>query len=125
MCDAAWQSKRKRQPRLPYRRVTFNSGRRALAILLAETLDSTGGIHDLLLAGVERVARRTDLDVQWLAVRRLGLERVAAAASHFDFLVFRVDAFFHGRVCPLFTTYVGPVDVADREKEARIIPEKR
>src|SRR5690606_11737941 len=34
-----------------------------VAVFLAEALDTAGGVDDLLLAGVERMAGRADLDV--------------------------------------------------------------
>jgi hypothetical protein len=74
------------------------SGAGALAVFLAETFDATRCVDDFLLAGIERVASRTHFDVQGLAVGRAGLELVAAAASHLDLVVLRVDAFFHDRV---------------------------
>jgi len=56
-----------------------------VAVLLTETLDTAGGINDLLLAGVERVAFGADFDVQGLGVCGAGLEVVAAAAGDVDF----------------------------------------
>src|ERR671931_1594370 len=44
-----------------------------------EALDAAAGVEQLLLAGVERVAVRADLDVQ-LGLRRTRLERVPAGA---------------------------------------------
>src|SRR5581483_6051822 len=46
-----------------------------------EPLDAAARVHQLLLAGVERVALRADVDVQ-LGLRRAGLERVPARARH-------------------------------------------
>src|SRR5438874_1419959 len=66
-------------------------------VLLAELLDPAGGVDDLLLARVERVARRADFHVQRLAERRARREGVAAAAGDLDFLVFGMDLGFHGR----------------------------
>jgi hypothetical protein len=66
------------------------------AVFLTELVDATGGIHDFLRAGVERVALGTNFDVQrWLAHHGLGLEAVAATAGHGEFLVIRVDVCFH------------------------------
>src|SRR5579884_1967838 len=62
-----------------------------------EALDATTRVHELLLAGVERMALRADLDVQ-LGLRRAGLERVSARARHGGEDVLGMDAGFH---CPL------------------------
>src|SRR5689334_13819598 len=62
-----------------------------------EALDATARVHELLLARVERVALRADLDVQ-LGLRRAGLERVSAGARHRGDDVLGMDAGFH---CPL------------------------
>jgi hypothetical protein len=52
----------------------------ALAVTLLETLDSTGGVYELLLAREERVAGVADLQAQVL-FGRVGLERIAAGAD--------------------------------------------
>jgi hypothetical protein len=65
------------------------------AVLLAEFLDPAGGVHDLLLAGVERVAGGTDFHVQGLFHGGAGGEAVAAAARHVDFVVLGMNAGFH------------------------------
>ena len=54
------------------------------SVLLAELVDATARIDDLLLAGVERVAGRADLDAQVFAKRRAGRDFVAATAGHLD-----------------------------------------
>src|SRR5215210_6914882 len=59
-----------------------------------EALDATAGIHQLLLAGVERVARRAHLDVD-VRLRRPGLELVAAGAANVRGDVFGVDSALH------------------------------
>lgn len=71
--------------------------RRSLgAILLAELVDTTSGINDLLCAGVERVALGTNFNVErWLAHNGLGLETVSATACHGDFLICWVYICFH------------------------------
>src|SRR6476646_7624579 len=48
---------------------------------LLEALHPAARVHELLLARVERVAVRADLDVE-LRLRRSGLERVPAGARH-------------------------------------------
>src|SRR6266566_5384994 len=59
-----------------------------------EALDATARVHELLLARVERVALRADLDVQ-LGLRRAGLERVPTGARHRGEDVLGMDAVFH------------------------------
>ena len=81
--------------RLPFRERALQSAARHVRVLLAEAFDATGGIHDLLLAGVERVAGRAHFDVQRLAQRRAGFERVAAGAGDGDNVVVGVNALFH------------------------------
>src|ERR1700682_6330737 len=75
------------------------SGRRRgdglLSVALAELLDPSGGIDDLLLARIERVTRRAHLDVQRLVDRRTRLERDAAAACHVDLAVLGMNVGFH------------------------------
>src|SRR6185369_16101646 len=63
-------------------------------VSLAEALDAAGGINQLLLAGVERVALRADLGGD-LGLGGTALELVSAQALHGDFVVFGMDAFFH------------------------------
>jgi len=66
------------------------------AVFLTELVDAAGSIHDLLCAGVERVAFRANFDVQgWLAHYGFGLEAVAATASYCQFLVIWVCICFH------------------------------
>src|SRR5439155_27153025 len=59
-----------------------------------QALDPAAGVDELLLAGVERVAVRADLDVQ-LRLRRAGLELVPARAMHGREHVFGMDASLH------------------------------
>src|SRR5436190_7298499 len=56
------------------------AGLRALQLAL-EPLDAATGVDELLLAGVEGMAGRADLDVQ-LGLRRARLELVAARTAH-------------------------------------------
>jgi hypothetical protein len=72
----------------------LRSGRLA-GVFLAEFLDPARGVDNLLLARVERVARRTDFNVQGLRNGRARSERVAATTSHLDLLVVRVNSVFH------------------------------
>src|SRR6476469_10957989 len=60
-----------------------------------EALDPTAGIHELLLARVERVAVGADLDVE-LRLRRAGRELVAARAGDVREDVLRMDLSLHG-----------------------------
>jgi hypothetical protein len=67
------------------------------AITLTELLDAAGGVDDLLLARVERMAGCADFNVQlFLAQRGAGYERAAAGAGHGHFFVIGVNAGFHG-----------------------------
>src|SRR4029077_3291446 len=59
-----------------------------------EALDAGAGVDELLLARIERVALRADLDVQ-LGLRRAGLERVTARARHRGDDVLGMDAGLH------------------------------
>jgi hypothetical protein len=68
------------------------------AVLLAEFFDAAGGVNDLLLAGVKRMAQRADFDIQRLAVGGTGLEGVPAAAGDRDFVVIGMDIGFHAGV---------------------------
>ena len=69
----------------------------ALAVALLEAGHAAAAVEDLLLAGVEGVALRADLDVNLSArLRAARRERVAAAAVHRRLDVVRVNARFHG-----------------------------
>src|SRR3954454_6820110 len=70
----------------------------ALGLLEAalEALDASTGVQQLLLAGVERVARRTDLDME-LGLRGTRRERVPAPAVHRGENVVGVDLRLHRR----------------------------
>src|ERR1700750_2465334 len=72
--------------------------RRALGLLepLLEALEPSARVDELLLAGVERVAGRADLDVQ-LGLRGTRRERVPAAAVHGGDDVVGVNLGLHGR----------------------------
>ena len=62
---------------------------------LAELLDATGSIDDLLLARVERMAVRAHFNVQRFVHGRLGRELLTAGAGDFDFFVFGMDTRLH------------------------------
>jgi hypothetical protein len=66
-----------------------------LAVLLAEFFHAAGGVHDLLLAGIEGVAGRADFHVQRFAQRGTRSERIAATAGHRDIGVLGMDFRFH------------------------------
>src|SRR3954462_639082 len=74
-----------------------SGGRRGLAlaarVLLLEALDAAGGVDELLLARVERVAVRANFDAE-CAAGRVGLDLVAARAGDDRRLVDRVDSLF-------------------------------
>src|SRR5205823_14918210 len=61
---------------------------------LLETLDSAAGVHELLLARVERMAVRADLDVK-LRLRRPRLECVSARARDRGEDVLGMDVSLH------------------------------
>jgi hypothetical protein len=65
-----------------------------LLVTLLELLDSTGGVHQLLFAGIKRMAIRAD--IYGLAVYG-GAGFVGSAAGTFkgSFFVFGVQLFFH------------------------------
>src|SRR5690349_12916184 len=66
-----------------------------LAVALVEAIDSSCGIDQLLLAGKERVASRTNFDVQVTFLGRASLEGLAARAGDGDINVFWVNSWFH------------------------------
>src|SRR5690242_20562784 len=68
----------------------------ALAVARLEAGDTTAGVEDLLLAGVERVAGRADLDVDLAAAGgAAGGELVPAAARDCGLVVVGVDTAAH------------------------------
>ena len=72
-------------------------GCRFLAVTLIEAIDASGCIDQLLFAGNERVASRTDFHVQVTLFRGAGLERLAARAGDGYFVVFGMNSWFHSR----------------------------
>src|ERR1039457_718419 len=87
--------KMKRQPRLPFY-VALGARGQLHAEFLTELFDAPSGVHDLLLAGVERVALRADFHALiLLAHGRARYELVATAACDVDFSVIRVNIGFH------------------------------
>ena len=91
--------KRKRQPAgCPFCLGAYRSGGRFAAQgakLLVELLDTAGGIDDFLLASVEGMALRADLDVNRLFRCRTSREGIAAGAGNLDFIVGGMDVGFH------------------------------
>jgi hypothetical protein len=66
-----------------------------LRILPAEALHASGGIHQLLLAGKERVAVRADFQVDGALVGGPGGKCVSACAVHAHFFIFGMDRCLH------------------------------
>jgi hypothetical protein len=73
-------------------------GFRRHRISLAELIDATAGIHNFLLAGIERMAVGTNFDLQILANGRASLELIAAGTSDRDDFIIWMDAGFHGNL---------------------------
>ena len=76
----------------------------AARVLLAELIDASAGIDDLLLACIERMACGTHFDLKIMTERGTRLEHVAAAAGDGDFFVLGMNASFHdssGTAVPL------------------------
>jgi hypothetical protein len=66
-----------------------------LAIALVEAIDASCGIDQLLLAGKERVASRTNFNVQVTFLGGASLERLTARAGDGNINVFWVNSWFH------------------------------
>ena len=64
------------------------------AVLLVELINTAAGVDQLLLAGVEGVALRADLDGDVL-LGGAGLDDLAAGAADGRALVIGMDSFFH------------------------------
>jgi len=62
---------------------------------LAKLFYSSGGIHDLLLSGIEGMAGGTDFDVQRFTERGARSERVSATAGYGDISVLGMNFGFH------------------------------
>ena len=67
---------------------------------LLEAIDTAAAVHQLLLAGVERVTLGADFDTQ-LRFGGTRLERRAAHAADDAFVVLGMDLFFHA----IFTSF--------------------
>ncbi len=72
-----------------------------LTVLLAEAVDSSGGVNQALLARVERMALVANIDDQLLAGGAC-LERVTASTLSGNGLVLWMNAFLHGAFFPGF-----------------------
>jgi hypothetical protein len=59
-----------------------------------ELFHTSAFFHGFLLAGVKRMAFRTDFNTN-LVLGGFGFEIIAARAMHVDFFVLRMDALFH------------------------------
>src|SRR5713226_8303052 len=74
----------------------LGAGGLGIGILALKALDAAGGVHQLLLAGEERVAVRADFDADPLTLDGgASLERMAAGAMNQHFVVVGVDPSFH------------------------------
>ena len=65
------------------------------AVTLVEAIDASCGIDELLFTSEERVASRTDFDVQVTFLSGACLECFAARAGDVNFDVFGVNSRFH------------------------------
>src|SRR6476661_6285060 len=66
-----------------------------LAIALVEAIDASRSVDQLLFAGEEGVASRTNFDVQVALLGRARCERLAASAGYIYIDVFWVNSWFH------------------------------
>lgn len=68
----------------------------SFVVFLVEFLNTASSINNFLCAGIERMAFRTNFNVhRRLAERGLGLESIATAASHCEFVILWVSISFH------------------------------
>ena len=68
-----------------------------LAVALVEAIDASSGIDELLFTREERVASRTDFDVQVTFFGGASFESFAARTTDGYFNVFGVNSWFHTR----------------------------
>jgi hypothetical protein len=66
-----------------------------LGVLFAETLDPTGGIDQLLLPGVKRMAAGADFRMDLFFQGRTGFESIPTVTAYGDVVVLRMDSFSH------------------------------
>jgi len=71
-----------------------------LAVTFVEAIDASCGINEFLFTREERVASRTDFDVQVTFLGGASLERFAARAGDGYLDVFGVNSRFHLTLCP-------------------------
>lgn len=67
-------------------------------VLLLELPNAAFGIHNLLLACIERVAGGANFHMQFLPQGRAGDKRISACTDDLELLVFRVYIGFHAQV---------------------------
>jgi hypothetical protein len=73
----------------------FRGGLR-VSVFLLETLNTTGGIYQLLLAGEKRMTIRADFYAQHIALDcRAGRKRMAARAMHSNVVIIGVNSRLH------------------------------
>ncbi len=72
---------------------------RLTRVLLAEFVDATTCVQDLLLARVEGVAVRAHFDLKIVSEGRARNECIPAAAGHGRFFIFRMDCGLHDNSC--------------------------
>jgi len=70
--------------------------RSAAMITLVKSVHASCGIDQFLLTGKERVALRTNFDVQLFAQRRTGFKSASTSTRDRDLFVFRMNFLFHG-----------------------------
>ena len=70
-------------------------GCRFLAVTFIKAIHASSGVDQLLFSGKERMAGRTDFDVQVALFSGAGLERLATGAGNGYLNVFRVNSWFH------------------------------
>ena len=69
-------------------------------VFTAEALDAAGGVHELLLAGEERVAIRANFNADVAFMGRASHECIAARTMHANFVISWMNSCFHNSVAP-------------------------
>lgn len=64
-------------------------------VLFGEALHAASGVNQLVFAGKERVAMRTNFNVEIFANGGCGLNGMTTGTSDCDFVQFRMNALFH------------------------------
>lgn len=88
-----------------------------LGVLLLEAVDASFRIDQLLFAGEERVAARTDFHADIALMSGTRLELVSAGANDIHFFVSRVDSRFHGKTRTFFGKFQISTVVKDEGKD--------